>query len=251
MKKIFAYVGSQKGKNSYTWKLTKNILEQVISLSDGEIQYNLISPDQIKINFCASCKCCFENGFCPQDDFDSMESIKEDMLQSDLIILASPVYAHNVTGNMKVFIDRLTYWMHIFRLAGKLGVTISTSDSNGNEYINKYLNKFMQYCGINVICNFKAIQMINPLTTNNTFNNLDIMPISYLICDYLINNHQISATDFQETLFQNLKSYMLTLKENNIPSSETKYWEEHGYFNADSYNTILFKLQEENCKVLD
>lgn len=251
MKKIFAYVGSQKGKNSYTWKLTKNILEQVISLSDGQIHYKLISADQIKIDFCAGCKCCFENGFCPQDASDSMESIKEEMVQSDLIILASPVYAHNVTGNMKVFIDRLSYWMHIFGLAGKFGITVSTSESNGNEYVNSYLNKFMQYCGIKVICHFKAMQMINPLTTNNTFSNLDIMPISRLICDYLINNHQMSATDFQETIFQTFKNYMLTVKENNIQNSETEYWEDHGYFDADSYNTILSKLQEENCKILD
>lgn len=244
MKKIFAYVGSQKGKNSYTWKVTKSILEQVTSLSSGYIQYTLISADQINIDYCRSCNCCFENGFCPQDTSDSMMLIKEEILQSDLILLASPVYAHNVSGNMKVFIDRLTYWMHIFRLAGKLGVTISTSDSNGNEYVNQYLNKFMQYCGIKVICNFKAIQIINPITTTNTFDNLDIMPISYLIYDYLINNHQISGTDFQEALFQNLKNNMLILKENNIRSSETKYWEEHGYFEATSYNFILSKLKE-------
>lgn len=242
MKKIFAYVGSNKGKNSYTWKVTKSILDQVTSLSNGEIKYNLISPDDIKINSCISCRSCFENGFCPQDDSDSMKSIKEEILESDLIILASPVYLHNVTGNMKVFIDRLSYWVHIFRLSGKLGVTISTSDSNGNEYVNKYLDKFMQFCGINVICHFKAMQIINPLTTDNNFANLDIMPIGNLICDYLLNHHHIYATDSQEALFKSLKSHMLTLKKNNIQNSELKYWEELGYLDADSYNTILHKL---------
>ncbi|MBI6030483.1 flavodoxin family protein [Clostridium perfringens] len=243
MKKIFAYVGSQKGSNSYTWRITKCILDNVVSLSDGEIQYTLISSNQIKVNFCCSCNCCFENGFCPQDDSDSMSYIKEEILKSDLIILASPVYFHNVTGNMKVFIDRLTYWIHIFKLAGKLGVTISTSHSNGNEFVNKYLNKFMQYCGINIICNFKAVQLINP-QINNTFSNLDLMPISNLICDYLVNKRKISSTDFQEKVFQNLKTQMLSLQENNISSAEVNYWKENGYLDADSYNTILSKLQE-------
>lgn len=242
MKKIFAYVGSGKDCNSYTFKLTKAILDKVVSSSHGKIQYTLLSPEKVNINFCVGCKCCFEKGFCPLDSKDSMDFIKKELIKSDLIILASPVYSHNLTGHMKVFIDRLTYWMHIFRLAGKLGITISTSDSNGNEYVNQYLNKFMQYCGIYILCNFKAVQMLNPLI-NDTFTNLDIESVSKIICDYLLNNHEIKASTFQEAIYQNFKNYLLQLKESDVKNYEISYWEENGYLNANSFTSILCKLK--------
>ncbi|GKU26671.1 flavodoxin family protein [Clostridium folliculivorans] len=242
MKKIFAYIGSQNGSNSYTRKLVKLVLDQVVLLSAGEIQYNLLSSDEVKIDFCYGCGCCFSRGFCPHDSTDAMGLIKDEMLQSDLIILASPVYGHNVTGNMKVFLDRISYWMHIFRLAGKLGVTISTSDSNGNEFVNGYLNKFMQFCGLHVICNFKALKLNNPITLEDTFENLDITSLSELIYDHLIHDKPVAATNTQESLFQHLKNFILELEANNIQNAEYSYWKENRYLESDNYNDLLNKI---------
>ncbi|WP_024832965.1 flavodoxin family protein [Ruminiclostridium josui] len=239
MKKIFAYVGSKQGHHSYTWQLTNIVLEQVSLLGSGSIQYKIYSADEVKIEFCQGCKCCFIEGFCPYDTSDAMESIKNEILQSDLILLASPVYAHNVSGHMKVFLDRITYWMHLFRLLGKLGVTISTSDSNGNEYVNGYLNKFMQYCGVNVISNFKALKADD---TGINFGNLDIESLSKHIYCNLISNEPTIATPIQESLFKSLKNHYLLLEENNIKSAEYTYWKEHKYLECESYSELIKKI---------
>ncbi len=242
MKKIFAYVGSPKGSDSYTWKLTKLVLEQAALFGAGEIEYKLFSADQKKINFCCGCCSCFNKGFCPFDTADAMGALKDEMLQSDLIILSSPVYAHNVTGNMKVFLDRISYWMHLFRLTGKLGITISSSDSNGNEQVNGYLNKLMQLYGLHVICNFMAVKINNPLTPDNNFLNLNVSALSELIYDYLIHNKPIKATKTQEALFQHMKSYLLELETANIQNPEYTYWKEHKYLECDSYSDLLTKV---------
>ncbi len=58
-----------------------------------------------KINGCKGCYYCYENNNCSIKD--DMQEIHHEIQQSDLIILASPMYWWGVTGLMKTFIDRL------------------------------------------------------------------------------------------------------------------------------------------------
>jgi len=60
-----------------------------------------------KIQPCLACKACWQRtpGKCViQDD---MAVLTEKFINSDLVILASPIYTDNVSGLLKVFLDRL------------------------------------------------------------------------------------------------------------------------------------------------
>lgn len=235
MKKIFAYVGSQKGERSFTSQITKKLIDAIVLQGQGELQYQIFTPDQLVIEYCQGCNQCFESGNCPRDACDSMRDIKNLMIESDLVIFSSPVYAHNVSGQMKVFLDRLTYWQHLFRLIGKIGITITTSDSNGNEYVNGYLNKVMKYSGLEVIANLKAYST----AVGEKKLEEDIKLISKQVCEYLFSAKALTGSLIQEVLFQNLKEHMIGLKENGLVTAEYSYWKKHGFLNLENYAELI------------
>lgn len=57
-----------------------------------------------KIGFCTACYGCIETHQCVQKD--DMKEILDKMKESDVIVLASPVYFYSVDAQMKVMIDR-------------------------------------------------------------------------------------------------------------------------------------------------
>ena len=56
------------------------------------------------------------------------------MKEADAIVFGSPVYIDNITGQMKVFFDRLADAIHYQQFAGKVGCSVvTTSESGGND----------------------------------------------------------------------------------------------------------------------
>lgn len=59
-----------------------------------------------KINYCKACAYCeTHNGACSQND--DMAEIIDEVLKSDVIVFASPVYFYSISGQLKTLIDRL------------------------------------------------------------------------------------------------------------------------------------------------
>ena len=58
------------------------------------------------IRYCLGCKKCYETGGCVQKD--SVEKIANDILASDLTVIAAPSYWAGIPGQLKAFIDRCT-----------------------------------------------------------------------------------------------------------------------------------------------
>jgi multimeric flavodoxin WrbA len=145
---------------------------------------------------CLSCNNCFLKGNCVQDNNDSMGLIKEKILEADLIILGSPVFAHNVSGDMKTFIDRISYWLHVFRLANKKSITITTSASNGNINVNNYLSKILTMLGSQNILDIKITTMIPNLLNDTEFMKDELINYVDLICNEL-NDFACISTEIQ------------------------------------------------------
>ena len=59
---------------------------------------------QLTINYCQGCRECEVTGACVERD--DMDTLLQGILDADIVLLASPSYWGDVTGQMKVFIDR-------------------------------------------------------------------------------------------------------------------------------------------------
>jgi len=61
---------------------------------------------ETKIGYCLACEHCRQHdGICVQQD--DMGGILEKMVAADVIVMATPVYFYNMSGQMKTFIDRV------------------------------------------------------------------------------------------------------------------------------------------------
>lgn len=64
-----------------------------------------ISLRDLDIRPCKACYYCFRTGSCIQKD--NMEEILKKAEEADVLVLASPTYFLTMSGQMKIFIDRL------------------------------------------------------------------------------------------------------------------------------------------------
>jgi multimeric flavodoxin WrbA len=101
--KVIAFVGSARKKNTY--KATEQLIYNLQSF--GEVECEIVSLSDFHIEVCKGCKLCLNKGeeLCPLKD--DRDKLIEKMNNSDGIIFASPNYSFNVSGLMKVFLDRL------------------------------------------------------------------------------------------------------------------------------------------------
>lgn len=63
-----------------------------------------VSLREIKVHPCIGCNVCRKKGECFQKD--DMAEVLKKMLESDVIVMATPVYFDTMVGQMKIFIDR-------------------------------------------------------------------------------------------------------------------------------------------------
>lgn len=73
----------------------------------GNVEYEMVRLSEYNIGTCRGCRICFDKGeeFCPHKD--DRDKLIEKMKDSDGVIFASPNYSFQVSGLMKVFLDRL------------------------------------------------------------------------------------------------------------------------------------------------
>lgn len=80
-----------------------------------------------------------------------MKIMKKYIEKSDIIIIGTPVYLKSVSSQTKLFLDRIAYWSHLFKLSNKLGIILVTSSSNGFNETISYLNNSLISFGILIV----------------------------------------------------------------------------------------------------
>ena len=167
------------------------------------------------------------------------------MFSADVVAFASPVYAHSLTGLMKNFIDRISYWLHILKLTGKYGIVVSVSNSNGNVFVDDYLSKMMEFLGVSVIEKVDYSN-VKPLDRQ------DIIETANKIKKYLINDREILNYDMKNNVFQVYKNADQNEYKNRekkagaVMTDEILYWKNNGYFDCADFRELYDLI---NCKV--
>lgn len=147
MKKVIAFVGCARKRNTHNAVL--QFLATLQSL--GDVEYEIVPLGDYRLETCRGCCLCFNNGeeFCPlRDDRDILIKKIED---SDGVVFASPNYSFQVSGLMKVFLDRLGFAFHRPRFHGIAFTSIVTQGIFGGGKIVKYLDFVGGGLGFNVV----------------------------------------------------------------------------------------------------
>ncbi|MDD1695607.1 MAG: flavodoxin family protein [Methanoregula sp.] len=136
--KIVVLMGSPRKGN--TFRACEEFREHLQKICPAEFEY--IWLKDARIEPCKGCFVCFPHGEdkCPNRD-DDVHVIEQKMLDADGVIFASPVYSSNVTGQMKTFIDRISYTGHRPRFFGKKAFFLVTTGILGAGDVLKYMKK--------------------------------------------------------------------------------------------------------------
>jgi multimeric flavodoxin WrbA len=147
MKRVTAFIGSARKKNTYHAVL--QFLNELQTL--GEVEYEIVILHDYTLKACRGCEACIWKGeeFCPLKD--DRDVLMEKIRGSDGIIFATPTYNGHVSGMMKTFIDRFVFVCHRPRYFGKVCTSIVTYSFARGDKIVEYLDILAQSLGFNVV----------------------------------------------------------------------------------------------------
>jgi multimeric flavodoxin WrbA len=157
--KVTAFVGSARKKHTYN--ATEKFLQELQSL--GDIEYEIVPLSDYDLKTCKGCMLCLNKGeeLCPLKD--DRDKLIEKMNNSDGIIFSSPNYSFNVSGLMKIFLDRLGFIFHRPRFFGKAYTSIVVQGFYRGNKIIDYFNFFGNCLGFNVV-NGSCLNSLEPMT---------------------------------------------------------------------------------------
>ena len=140
--KILAIHGSPRTLRSTTRQLASFVLA---GAEEAGAETEIVDLADLRIVPCTACDACTINGICVNDD--DVPALVARMKEADAIVLGSPVYIDNVSGQMKVFFDRLADAIHYQQLAGKFGCSVATTAESGGSEVVAYENHVLNYLG--------------------------------------------------------------------------------------------------------
>ena len=133
--KIIIVNGSHR-KNGATALILHEMYQRLKTYPNVEIQFYNVAD--FNLNYCVGCCKCYKNGKCIFND--DIEKLSENIETADGIIIGSPTYASNVSGQMKVVIDRGHFVIEqlLFR---NYAISVSTFENYGGKDTSKILNR--------------------------------------------------------------------------------------------------------------
>ena len=155
--KIVGFIGSPRKKGN-----TTTIVNEVLrGAQEAGAETKVFNLNQLSIRGCQACyKCQTPEGKCVQKD--DMAPLYDEIYSADAVVIGSPIYMVQVTGQTKIFIDRLFALLYLkdgkpgnFRnkLKGKKTVTVF---SQGQPDISQFSSSFDLTEGILGFLGFKV-----------------------------------------------------------------------------------------------
>lgn len=145
-KKILVIMGSpRKGNTFQACEELRGMLE-----TELPVEFGYLWLKDASLQPCRGCLACFTQGEekCPVRDNACL--IEQKMREADGVVFATPVYGFSVTGQMKTFIDRLSYVFHRPRFFDKKALLLTTAGVMGNDDVLKYLDTVARLWGFEI-----------------------------------------------------------------------------------------------------
>lgn len=108
MKKILAFNGSARKQGNTSFLLR----EFLCGAQNSGAEYKEIHAHEINLEYCTGCLRCNLIKRCSIRD-DEWNDLSAQILESDVLVFATPVYFHHVSAQLKKIIDRFRSFVHV------------------------------------------------------------------------------------------------------------------------------------------
>lgn len=133
-----------------------NTMKMIEAFQEGAMlvghQVNVVNVAYQKISGCLACEYCHqkENGVCVQKD--DMQNIYTLLKEIEMLVIASPIYYHGITGQLKCAIDRLyavLYPKEVVKSLKKVAMILSSGDPDMYDgAMFSFKGDFLDYLGL-------------------------------------------------------------------------------------------------------
>ena len=226
MKKILLINSSNRKKNTYNLLLS---IENILKNKGYETE--LIGLHDYKINFCKGCEVCILKSNCSiKDDSDE---IMQKIIESDGLIIGTPVYLNNMSGILKTFIDRTCSWFHRSKVAQKPTLILANTQGSGIKNTLNSIEEVMIQWGV---C-FAGTISRNGRSFNKPIEEKELEKFIKLIN----SDGKRYSPSFKEVYTYNIQR---TLASNIFPLDK-EYWESKGWMDSPYFpNAKLNTMQK-------
>lgn len=212
---------------------TYNCVQELLkNFTDVEVTEFFLPKDMP--HFCNGCFSCFLKGenTCPH--YNQVNNIKQSMLKANLIILASPVYVCDVSGQMKALLDHFGYiWMPHrpeYLMFNKIGLVLSTAAGAGTSHTNKTMKKSLNYWGLKRVFSYKKNVGAMSWEEVNSKNKNQIIKEFRILADKIskavAKSNTLKPRLFTKIIFTAMKGMQ---KKNSWNETDKNYWKEQGW----------------------
>lgn len=237
MKSVTAILGSAR-KHGVTFRATRRFLDDLEAL--GGVRCDVVFLSDCNLGLCRGCKACFLRGeeYCPLED--DRDLLLEKMARADGVVLATPNYSFQVSGLMKVFLDRLGFALHRPRFHGKTFTSIVAEGLFGGRELVKYLDFVGGGLGFNVVKGSCITCRMNPNTALDPLADDERRRMEETLARHARRFHErLAAPAFPAPSLLQLfgfrmarTSFALELGEQ---ARDHAYYRDHGWFASDYY----------------
>ncbi len=219
-------------RHGSTWHSMDAIIQELGRFGSVETTEFFLPKDMP--HFCAGCYSCFYKGeqACPHAQ--SVQPIAQAILDADVVILTSSVYAMDVTGQMKALLDHLCYmWMSHRpnpKMFGKVGLAITTTAGAGLGHTAKTMRDSLKFWGAARVLNFKnavsAMKWSDVSDKKKARIQKNAARLAKRIAGYVKKGDKMPAPLFRSFFMGIMKGMM---SKNTWNPRDRKHWENHGW----------------------
>ncbi len=222
-------------RHGSTWNCIDSIRTELRKHVDLEVNEFFLPKDMP--HFCQGCYSCFYNGEDTCPDAIAMKPILKATLEADIIVLTSPVYGMDVTGQMKSLLDHMCFlWMSHRpdpRMFNKIGLTVSTTAGAGLGHTTKTLRNSLNFFGVKKIYSFKmpvsAMKWKDVSKKKQEKIQKETKKISKKLIKATSNINKLHNPIFRSIFF---KMMIGLQKKNDWNLTDRKHWEENGWLSG-------------------
>ena len=218
-----------------TWHCKDHIVQAIAAHTAVELTEFQLPKDMP--HFCTGCFNCIYQGEhkCPHSS--EVSPIVAALVEADLIILTSPVYAMDVSGQMKALLDHLCFMWLSHRpnpaMFQKIGLTISTTAGAGLGHATKTMRNSLRFWGVKRVFSYKNAvaamkwSEVDPKKQIRIKHDTDAL--AKRIVQAIQNVHTVRKPFFRSFMFFLMKGMMA---KNTWNPQDRGHWESHGWLNG-------------------
>jgi multimeric flavodoxin WrbA len=244
--RVTAFIGSGRKRHSYI--ACEKFLQNLHSL--GNVEYEMVRLSEYNLGTCKGCRICFDKGeeHCPHKD--DRDKLIGKMNDSDGVIFASPNYSFQVSGLMKVFLDRLAFGFHRPGFFGKTFTSIVVQGIGKGEDIVKYLDFVGKGLGFNVVkgCCLKTLEPMTEKSQEKFDRIIDLQSKKFYA--QLVKHEYPSPSLWWLMVFRMGRTSMQKMLDENW--RDYTYYRDKGWFESDYFYPVkLNPIKKLTGKIFD